>query len=290
MTEPIEGLSATTNASQQEHLHIDCSTIDTISTLARAASAVQEHMGTHHVLVPENHKLTDITDLVEKAQPEPNRKRGTVTLLDLDSFTEYVAAHSTETSTMVYADPDKRTLTAVFNDHSYPADPLPGWRDFRATYTAELSREFATWIAMNKNPMEQEQFAIFLEDNIADVCEPGGDTLLSVALTLQAKTEVSFSSSKRLENGQVQFLYTENIDARAGNGSIEIPREFTIGVRLFKGGEGYKVRARLKYRLNGGNLKFWYELDRHETAIEDAFDTIVARAADTGVTVLMGRQ
>ncbi len=137
--------------------------------------------------------------------------------------------------------------------------------------------------------MEQEDFAIFLEDNNADIQSPGGEILLSVALTLQAKTEVNFSSSKRLDNGQVQFTYSENIDARAGIGALEIPREFTLGMRIFKNGEGYALKARLKYRLHSGKVKFWYELDREENVIEDAFSGYVNRLADCGYTVLLGK-
>ncbi len=137
--------------------------------------------------------------------------------------------------------------------------------------------------------MSQEDFAIFLEDNIADIAEPSGESLLSIALTLQAKTEANFSSSRRLDNGQVQFTYTENIDARAGTGLIEIPREFAIGVRLFKNGEGYKIKARLKYRLASGQIKFWYELDRPENAVEDAFNSYVAQASESGYKLLYGR-
>lgn len=70
---------------------------------------------------------------------------------------------------------------------------------------------------------------------------------------------------------------------------IEIPREFKIGVRLFKNGEGYKLRARLKYRLAGGKVKFWYELDRPENAIEDAFQAYIDHARENGFTVLIGK-
>ena len=87
--------------------------------------------------------------------------------------------------------------------------------------------------------------------------------MLDMATTIQAKTDINFSSAKRLQNGQVQLQYTETIDARAGaNGALEIPKEFTLGLRIFKNGGGYRLKARLKYRLNAGTLKFWYELDR----------------------------
>jgi uncharacterized protein YfdQ (DUF2303 family) len=270
-----------------ETIEIDDSAIKRLSAMAISAQSIQKHGDTVHLVVPEGYKHIDITDAVEKAQDYPNRKRGTVQLRDISSFVRYAQEQGMIDHGYIYADPESRTLTAVLNDQRHI--DYPGWRDFRAVYTAELSREFSTWIASNKKPMEQEEFAVFLEDNIADVVEPSGDTLLTIALTLQAKTEVNFSSSRRLDNGQVQLAYTENIDARAGSGSIEIPREFHIGLRLFKNGDGYKVRARLKYRLGAGKVKFWYELDRPENAIEDAFTAYTAKASESGYAVLIGK-
>lgn len=283
----VAELGSATGA-MQEHLHIDASAIQQLGALSLAAASAQEIGGTTHLVIPENHRHIDLTGIIEKAGATPKRKQGTVQLGEISSFNVFVADQGAAANTYIYADPDARTLTAVLNDQAKAAD-VAGWRDFRAVYTAALSREFATWIANNKKPMEQEEFAIYLEDNIADVCEPSGDTLLQVALSLQAKTEVQFSSHKRLDNGQVQLTYNEVTDARAGAGMIEIPREFSIGVRLFKNGEGYKLRARLKYRLAAGKVKFWYELDRPENAVEEAFEAYINQARENGFTVLIGK-
>lgn len=277
-----------------EHLHIDSSMIAKLGALTATASAVKEVGNASYMLVPEGFDLKDLTAAIEKAQPAPSRKTGTVHLGDLDSFLTFVGKQGASSDCYIYADLDARTLTAVLNDHHHLADhEQAGWRDFRATYKAELSREAAIWIANDKKLKEQEEFAIFLEDNIADVVPgeglPTGDTLLAVALTLQAKTEVNFSSHKRLDNGQTQLAYSETIDARAQGGAIEIPREFAIGARLFKGADGYRIKARLKYRLGAGKVKFWYELDRPENAIEEAFSEYVEQARASGFTVLMGR-
>jgi uncharacterized protein YfdQ (DUF2303 family) len=177
----------------------------------------------------------------------------------------------------------------VLNDHGQGVDSMPAWRDFRVSYKAELSCEFAAWHKNDRKVMGQEEFAVFLEDNVADISESTGETMLQVALTLQAKTEVAFSSHRRLDNGQVPLSYTENIDARAGNAEVTIPREFALGLRLFKNGDGYKVCARLKYRLGAGKVEFWYELDRVENAIEDAFNTYVEQERAGGFQVLIGR-
>lgn len=269
----------------QDHLHATADTIDRITELAHASVSIQTFEGVTFSLVPKDYKREDLTEALEKAQTAPNRKKGTVALTSIDSFLQYLADQNQAANAYIYADPEAQTLTAVFNDNK---ENTIGWRDHRATFKAALSREFLNWRSHNKTQMSQEDFAIFLEDNIADIVEPSGESLLAVALSLQAKTEANFSSAKRLDNGQVQFMYTENIDARAGNGTLEIPREFALGVRIFKNGDGYKIKARLKYRLHSGNVKFWYELDRIENAIENAFKESIDKAQGSGYTVLFG--
>ncbi len=274
---------------QHEHLDVSASSIEKLGALTVAAANVRSIGDAHFLILPPDYKHHDVTKAIEGALPEPHRKSGTVVLSDIASFLEFVADQAKTESCYIYAHPDTRTLTAVLNDHGQGAANIPGWRDFRVSYTAELSREFAGWHKNDRKPMDQEEFAVFLEDNVADISEPSGETMLQVALTLQAKTEVAFSSHRRLDNGQVQLSYTETIDARAGAGDVMIPREFALGLRLFKNGDGYKVRARLKYRLGGGKVKFWYELDRVENAIEDAFAAYVDKARESGFTVLIGR-
>lgn len=268
-----------------DQVHITADTIDRITELAHASVATQTVGDITFALVPQNYKREDLTDAIEKAQLAPNRKKGTVALTSIDSFLQYIADQNQAATAYIYANPEAQTLTAVFNDNK---ENTIGWRDHRATFKAELSREFTNWMHNNKQSKNQEDFAIFLEDNIADIVEPSGEVLLSVATSLQAKTEVNFSSAKRLDNGQVQFTYTENLDARAANGTLEIPREFALGIRIFKNGHGYKVKARLKYRLHSQQLKFWYELDRPENVIETAFKESIEKAQTSGYTVLFG--
>lgn len=283
----MENQTKTNSTITSDQLCISADTIDRITELAHASIASQEIGGTTQLLVPEKYKHIDLTIAVEKTQQRPYRKSGTAKLFNIHSFLQYASDQNLSHTGYIYADTQNITLTAVFND--LKDQNLTGWRDHRATFQAEYSREFNLWLNQNKQQKSQEEFAIFLEDNIADIAEPSGESLLSVALTLQAKTEVNFASSKRLDNGQVQLTYSENIDARAGNGNIEIPREFKIGVRVFKNGDGYAIKARLKYRLHAGSVKFWYELDRPENAIETAFEETIQAARASGYTVLLGR-
>ena len=240
-----------------------------LGALAAAGTDVHESGNYMHAVVPKDFKLENISKAVEEMQDTPRRFRGTVTLKDVASLLAYCSDQDAHYIGYLYADPDKRSITAVFNDHR---GVEPGWRDHRAEFKAEYTPEFEKWMRNDKQPKTQGEFAEFIEDNFADITEPGAQVLLDIATTMQAKTDINFSSAKRLQNGQVQLQYTESINATAGaNGALEIPKEFALGLRIFKNGGGYKLRARLKYRLNAGSVKFWYELDRPERAVEDAF-------------------
>lgn len=263
-----------------------------LTALSAACTEVHENGDYMHAIVPKDFKLEDISKAVERMQPTPRRKQGTVLLKDLDSLLLYCAdqdaADSERASNFgyIYADPDSRKITAVFNDQRL----TEGWRDHRAEFKAEYTPEFAKWLGKDKHQFGQTEFAEFIEDNMADITEPAATAMLEMATTIQAKTDINFSSAKRLQNGQVQLAYTEAIDARAGaNGAMEIPKEFSLGLRIFKNGAGYKLKARLKYRLHSGSIKFWFELDRPERAVEDAFSGYVATVRDeSGYKVLLG--
>jgi len=259
-----------------------------MTALATAAMQPESVGGHHFVMVPKDVRREDITDAVEKALATPLRKRGTLALKDLASFVEYCKEQASSPSGYIYADPDARTFTAVFNDHRL--ETVAGWRDHRATYKAEFTPEFQKWMGNDKQHKNQIAFAEFIEDNFVDIAGNDAQLMLDVATTIQAKTDINFSSSKRLENGQAQLTYNEVINAQAGaNGALTIPKTFSLGLRLFKNGAGYLLKARLKYRLQQGGVTFWYELDRPEKAIEDAFAGYVATVRDaSGYTVLLG--
>lgn len=258
-----------------------------LTALASAASQPVTTQGVTYAVVPQGYKLEELTNKIEAQQPTPLRKKGIVQLRDLASLITYCKDQNTPGTGYIYADTDTRSITAVFNDQKAA---IAGWKDHRAQYKAEYTPEFSKWLKHNGQAFTQTEFAEFIEDNFVDLHGEFASTLLEVATTLQAKTDINFSSAKRLQNGQAQLNYTETIDARAGvNGALEIPKEFTLGLRIFKNGEGYKIKARLKYRLHAGGVKFYYELDRPERSVEDAFSGYIAQLQEqSGYTVLLG--
>lgn len=264
---------------------------DQLVTSLAATLQPREIGNTVHMAVPDGYDLVDLTKARDQRELTDHRKRGTALLLDLPSFITYCKDQSKPTQGYIYANTDEHSFTAVFND--YREDTVAGWRDHRAHFAAQFTPEFRRWLDNHGSAKAkgQTEFAEYIEDNFADLVPPFAQQLLDVATTIQAKTDINFSSAKRLHDGQVQLAYTEVIDAKAGqDGALTIPREFELGLRIFKNGDGYKLKARLKYRLAGGGVKFWYELDRPERAIEDAFAGYIEKVrTDSGYSVLIGR-
>lgn len=243
--------------------------------------------GVTHVIVPKDFKREDLTEAIERRQGTPYRKRTKIAVQDLDSLLLYAREQGAEASGYIYADTANLKFVAVFNDNRGAA---PGWRDHRCTYEAKHTPEFERWKANDRKQMSQLAFAEFIEDNLADLQGDASKTLLDVALTLSAGTDINFRSARRLDNGQVQLTYHENLDAKAGaDGSLAIPKTFQLGMRVFRNGEGYIINARLKYRLRDGAVTLWYELDRVERVIEDAFKGYVDQVRTvSGYAVLIG--
>lgn len=241
------------------------------------------------ITLPDGYHLTDLTATIEAAQPHRRRAQGHVSLGDVHSLLAYCADQVAQERGYIYADPDARTITAVFNDQR--STLAPGWRDHRATFAAMYTPEFKKWLDKNTVNMGQTEFAEFIEDNLADIQGDQAQNLLTVATTIQATNGINFSSARRLQDGQTQLTYNEVINATAGaDGTLKIPQTFALGLRIFKNGEGYKLTARLKYRIHSGSVKFWYELERPERAVEDAFTGYVNTVREkSGYTVLIGK-
>lgn len=272
---------------------MDKSAIDALVALALAtATTGREDGGTPFLVLPDGHSVKD----VESLMLYPVRARGTIELRDADSFITVVKKHASA-ATELYANLKSMTFAAVFNDH-LPAQA--GWRDHKATYACPVSVEWGIWKKQDGQAMSQADFAKFIEDNALDInsapdetgspTAPSGAEMIEIARTLEAKKKVNFASAVRLDNGQVDFTFEEQIDSTAAKGRLQVPQEFKIGVAVFEGGEKYAVACRLRYRIGDkGSLFLWFDIVRPHKIVEDAFNSVKKLIADsTGLTILNG--
>lgn len=202
----------------------------------------------------------------------PDRKVGLTTVRDAASFHAYFEKHADD-DTEVYADSDRLTVTAVLDAHQ--ADG-PRFNEHVLRLALRETEAWKQWAARDGKLVDQEQFAEFLEDHLPELLEPSAGEMLEIAQSFQANSKVEFQSASRLSSGQRQFQYVETSTAKAGQkGQLSVPETFTIGLVPFEGSEGYKLVARLRYRIGQNGLVLGYKLERPGDIRAKAFADVV---------------
>lgn len=238
--------------------------------------------GIPYAVIPSDCKMVSLADAIyNKYRETPVRKQATVKVLDGASFIEYYNLFS-DPNSRVFADETASRVLAILDYHGAGTDGGPRWGEHRIQLDLRLSEEWLVWNGRNgqENKFTQMEFAEFIEDNTPDITTPDAATMLEMARTLEAKTEADFSSAIRLNNGQVQFTYSETVKGTYGSGKVEIPEEFLISIPVYVGSPRISIRARLRYRINSGKLAIWYDLLRVGEIERKAFMTVLQEIKD----------
>lgn len=215
-------------------------------------------------------KTIDLTG--DEYKTLPTRKSGTTTVRDAASFLALWGKHS-DNASEIYADADRLTVTAVLNaDASDSAD----WGDHRIRLELRETEAWRQWAAHDGKLLTQEQFAEHIEDHLPEILEPAAAQMLEIAQSIQGTAKAEFQSGTRLASGERQLKYVETVQAKAGQkGDLTIPEVFTVGLVPFEGAAGYKLTARLRYRITDNGLRLGYKLDRPQDTRATAFADIV---------------
>jgi len=246
--------------------------------------------------------------LLEEYRTAPARRTGTARFVDLDSFILHVNRFKDEHS-LVFANPDRSNpaLTAVLNYHEKDATGAPRFGDHRSAYAFPLSDEWKYWQQKHDEKLDQEDFAQVIEDRIDDVIEPGAAT--KTAKEFADEYGVTFATRARLielskglainvgrkvvnqRNGQTGELRLqfEETHSDAGGGALNVPDAVLLSIPVVRNGPLYQVPARLRYRVNGGVITWWFNLHRTDVVFEDAFKESCDKVLDrTQLNVLLG--
>lgn len=204
----------------------------------------------------------------------PERVAVHVTLLTAEDFIAYWGRFKSESS-VVFGDERNATYRAIVDFHA--ANGTPKWCDHVATYACPKSKEWEVWTAANGKRMAQAAFAEFIEDNYPDVVKPSHAEMIQVSTNLSAKKSVQFSQATRLDNGQSQLVYQEDVRGSVEStkgGTMKVPDSFSLKLPVFLGGPSYQLEARLRYRIDDGKLQIWYDLHRPHKVVEVATQAV----------------
>lgn len=256
--------------------------VTAIATGAEKREPLDLPNGGKGVLVPQGYQLKELAPI----EPNLTRIRGGVTMVDLDSWVAYVNRFKSE-DTQVFASPDPGSfhVTAVLDYHN--ADGLPAHCAHKAVYAPRYAVQWQRWSQIGT--MEQVAFAEFIEENRADVQEPAAAVLLDIITKFKATKKAEYDSVVYQPNGDVMIGWSEKTEA-VGK-AVAVPTELKLGIPVFFRGTLYAVPAFLRYRLDGGKLRFQVKLDRPEYIEEAAIAEITKAVGEqTGLTVYLGRQ
>lgn len=270
------------------------------------------------LILPDGLKAHSLVPFIDEYLARPKRAKGEVQLTSLESFLEHVERFKLEPDSVVFANDgdaaDRKSLprpslTAV---HNYHSRDLTGWGDFRSTYQPPLSEEWAAWLGRNgaAMAMTQAEFAAWIEDHILDVAAPKkGPELSGLAAQFASSLGVEFAwpfklvelsrglsvrvdqrvkEAKNLATGegQVQFI-AEHQDEQGA--PLKVPGAFLLAIPVFKHGPIYELPVRLRYRVNGGTIGWFFEVWRADKVFSHAWREICEQVSrESGLPVFRG--
>lgn len=264
----------------------DRNEIDSVIEVAKEAAAVHLLEKDRVYAVPDGRGgFTTVDTDTYRAKPR-DYKDIHRELDDIDNFIEYLAAHD-EGSTEIWAhlNPDRTQIKILaFLDAGT-------FESRQVTLRFDETRRWKEWQALNGQYVDQGRFAEFLEDHTEDLLDPDAATMLEVAQSLRASVKTDFQQSLRLDNGQTQLVYKEEIEGKAGRaGKLTIPNDIAIQVQPYTTSDPFKVEAKFRYRLNGGALSLGVKLMNADRVVEHVFNQLIEKLTASDVApIFLGR-
>jgi uncharacterized protein YfdQ (DUF2303 family) len=252
----------------------DVETIQEITKLARAGMVPTLLPGTKVpvVMVPSGCTVQAMPELVfndyEPHEIQPKRIKGTVSVLDAESFVKYFGDYRNDESRVFAYEPSSEVVGVI--DYHEAAGSKPHWCEHRVALTLRWSEPWQAWTANNNKRMSQVKFAEYLEQNALDIFSPSPASIMDVARDMQATSEVEFSGGARA-NGSMNFRYTEQTRATVGAAQLSVPERFTIQIPCYVGGFPVPMEVLLRFRVKEGHLEIWFTLVRPDEVARQAF-------------------
>ena len=240
--------------------------------------------GRLHLLVPDGFTVKDVTDPLRL----PSRIKQKVIVDTRASLVSYANRFQDHRSVII-ADYDAGTISAHLDFHGDNEHELAAQHNAHtATLKLRDSEEYARWNEMEGGMHSQEEFAMFIEENVADVSDPDHSDLIEICRELEASQGVRFKSGTRLDNGDRAFTYETETHVKS---EISVPQEIRLQIPLYFGEEPTEIRAKFRFRPTTTGLVLGFIWHRVEYMRQAKFQEMATLAADeTGLPVFFGRQ
>lgn len=247
---------------------------------------------------PKTSSLTSIHSEAERYRLAPKRRQGTAKALTLASFIDLVNRHKTDDS-VVFADTTwtKPSFTAVIDYHEVDSAGAAAFGKHRVVYDFPLSEEWKKWVEMDGEVMSQMDFAVFLEDRIAELSSPSEAEkialerefattvatpaeLIQLSRGLQVHVESRVKAQHVLQSGAGQIQWEESHNGADGK-PLTVPGIFLLKIAPFFMGDTVRIPVRLRYRPAGGTVKWHYAIYRPDIHVTERVRADLDLVADS---------
>lgn len=245
-------------------------------------------------------RVDDLSPFFEKFRLFPKQKTGTAHVTAAESFIALTLRHRTP-ATALFAntlDWKKPSLMAVVDYHK-PFDVgagEPDWLKHRIVYDFPLTDEWKAWIACDGRVMEQEDFAEWFEEHLPELSAPDSqesedflanyglkvaypNEILALTRGISVHVESRVKNNITLQSGEGEITFEEeHKDAKTGV-KLAVPGLFILSIKPFRMGNACRIPVRLRYRVSGGAVKWFFKMLRPEDYVTEEILRDCERAA-----------
>jgi hypothetical protein len=191
------------------------------------------------------------------------------------------------------------------------SDGLPRFGAHRARYAMPFSDEWLVWMKIagpSAGWLGQLDFAQALEDRGLEVVAPsdiptrtakdvealgivaaGPSTLMNLARGLLVRADRKVGSAHNLNSGEGKITFEETHTATVNDAPVIVPNGFVVSIPVFRDGSPYALIVRLRYRVDGAQIKWKLAVHRADVCFRDAFYEVAKSVKDkTGLPLFYG--
>lgn len=229
------------------------------------------------VVHPDGYMVTKVEPDAEK----PRRIEQKLTFWNVEGWLAYVAKWANP-DMLVMASPIRlggpceqplQRIVAIFDYHADRENP--DWCRHQAVLNVCYGPQIMNWIKISGQWLDQERFALFIEERAGDISEPPAATMAGIALNVEATIGGRVEAKRDLNNTSSFKLVTDNQTIP----TIEIPRNLTAYMPLFAGGREHMIKTLLRYNLKDG-VKFQILMPGLQAAVIRAIDEQINEIED----------
>lgn len=212
---------------------------------------------------------------LEKYLNVPTRTRLRETLTVFKYYLEALKTRFNKAEATIYA---RNVTNQKYNDFTFhgvahDCRTRDQWRDdFTIDWKGVFTVSARDWLMNDEKGLSQEEFALFLDKHLNDIvasenCEnlkfagyPTKAELFNFVTTLEDSKNQKFAKKVNIQNGDVSV----SLEKQSNDGTIQrlkLFERFAINLQIYEGFPTYQVTAKLRYRVNNGQVVFFYDIE-----------------------------